>query len=114
MTELAGAWAVHFDPRWGGPDSTQFGNLESWTARDEPGIRYYSGTAVYHKTFSLPKPAAGKIFIDLGRVRELAEIKVNGRSCGIVWTPPFRADVTDAVKTGESGLLGPVRLLLEK
>jgi hypothetical protein len=104
VSELAGPWTVRFDPRWGGPESVPFDTLESWTARAEPGIKFYSGTAIYQKTFKRPGPAGQKLFLDLGDVRELAEIKVNGQSCGIVWTPPFRADITSAVKEGENSL----------
>jgi hypothetical protein len=108
LAEISGAWTVHFDPKWGGPESAQFDSLVSWTTRAEPGIKFYSGTAIYEKTFDLPQSAIGnrqsKIFLNLGDVRELAEIKVNGKSCGIVWSPPFRADITDAVKPGENKL----------
>jgi hypothetical protein len=104
MNELSGPWTVSFDPHWGGPESVLFDKLESWTARAEPGIKYYSGTAVYRKTFTLPSMAGQKALLDLGGVRELAEVKVNGRSCGIAWTPPFRVDITGAVKQGENAL----------
>jgi hypothetical protein len=108
LAEISGAWTVHFDPKWGGPETAQFDQLVSWTERTEPSIKFYSGTAVYEKSFALPRSAIGnrqsKIFLDLGDVRELAEIKVNGQSCGIVWSPPFRADITDAVKPGENKL----------
>ncbi len=108
LAEISGAWTVHFDPKWGGPESAQFDSLESWTSRPEPGIKFYSGTAVYEKSLTLPQSSIEnrklKIFLDLGDVRELAEIKVNGKSCGIVWSPPFRADITDAVKPGENNL----------
>ncbi|HEX4119745.1 MAG TPA: glycosyl hydrolase [Verrucomicrobiae bacterium] len=104
ISELTGPWKVQFDPHWGGPASATFDNLESWTRRRESGIKYYSGTAIYRKTFTLPSLASQKIFLDLGDVRELAEIKVNGKSCGIVWTPPFRADITAAVRPGENSL----------
>ena len=104
LGELAGPWTVHFEARWGGPESAQFDRLESWTRRAEPGVKYYSGTAVYRKTFSLAAPVGTKTFLDLGDVRELAEVKVNGRSCGIVWTPPFRVDITGALKAGENAL----------
>lgn len=101
--EIHGPWTVRFEPKWGGPVSAQFDHLVSWTSRAEPGIKYYSGTATYEKSFDLPAAlmASGqRIWIDLGDVRELAEVRVNGKSLGVVWAPPFRADVTDAVKPG--------------
>jgi hypothetical protein len=104
ISELSGPWSVQFDPRWGGPASASFDTLESWTRRAEPGVKYYSGTAVYHNTFIRAAPAGQKTILDLGDVRELAEVKVNGRSCGILWAPPFRVDITGAVGQGENSL----------
>jgi len=105
--ELSGGWTVHFDPKWGGPETAQFDSLVSWTTRPEPGIKFYSGTATYEKTFDWKQEGASagkKIFLDLGSVRELAEVKVNGKSCGILWCPPWRVDVTDALQAGENKL----------
>ena len=105
LAELAGPWSVSFDPAWGGPASVQFETLASWTTRPEPGIKYYSGTAAYRKSFDLPAGAFDKaIWLDLGEVRELAEVKVNGQSCGITWTPPFRVDISRALKPGSNQL----------
>jgi len=105
LSELHGPWSVSFDPRWGGPAAVQFDSLESWTDRSEPGIRFYSGTAVYRKKFQAPASAqTNSIRIDLGNVRELAEVKVNGQSCGITWTPPFQVDITRALKPGVNEL----------
>ena len=109
LNSLTGAWTVHFDPKWGGLETAQFDSLVSWPTRPEPGIKFYSGTAVYEKTFdmsdaSLVTRHSSRLFLDLGKVRELAEVKVNGKSCGIVWCPPFRVDITDAVKPGENKL----------
>jgi len=101
LQEIKGSWTVHFEPRWGGPDSVQFDSLESWTTRPEPGIEYYSGRANYIKTFDLPEvteKAGNHIWIDLGNVHELAEVKLNGKNLGIVWTPPFRVEMTSAAK----------------
>ncbi len=102
LTELAGPWTVKFDPKWGGPESATFEQLVSWTARPERGIKFYSGTATYTKTFDLPDSAIrnprSALFLDLGNVRELAEVKLNGKSCGITWSPPFRVDISGAVK----------------
>jgi hypothetical protein len=106
--EISGAWMVHFDPKWGGPESARFDSLVSWPTRPEPGIKFYSGTATYEKTFTLADSSLitrhSSLFLDLGEVHELAEVRVNGQSCGIVWCPPFRVDITDAVKIGENKL----------
>ena len=108
VQEISGAWTVHFDPKWGGPETAQFDSLVSWPTRPEPGIKFYAGTAVYEKSFDLPQSAIrnpqSAIWLDLGAVHELAEVKVNGQSCGITWCPPFRVDVTGAVKAGENQL----------
>jgi hypothetical protein len=107
LQEINGTWTVHFDPKWGGPASAQFDSLTSWPTRPEPGIKFYSGTATYEKTFDWKAENGkreAKIFLDLGNVREIAEVKVNGKSCGIVWCPPWRVDVTDALKPGENKL----------
>jgi len=105
IAELNGTWTVRFDPRWGGPESARFEQLVSWTERPELGIKYYSGTARYEKTFDLPASVKrdephvqNRLILDLGLLRELAEIRLNGKSLGIVWTPPFCVDITDAVK----------------
>jgi hypothetical protein len=97
---LSGPWTVTFDLKWGGPASAQFDSLVSWPERSEPGIKYYSGTAVYRKTFEVPPGGGKSLQIDLGNVRELAEVKVNGQSCGVVWAPPFRVDISHALKSG--------------
>jgi len=109
VSQLGGSWQVTFDPQWGGPGTVEFADLVSWPQRDEPGIKFYSGTAVYRKSFELPQDLrrageGGRLWLDLGVVRELAEVKVNGRSCGIVWAPPFRVEVSDAVKPGANEL----------
>jgi hypothetical protein len=95
--EVHGPWSVSFDPKWGGPKSIEFDKLVSWTARSEEGIRYYSGTATYRTTFDRPA-AEGRLALDLGQVANIAEVRLNGKDLGIVWAPPFRLDITAAVK----------------
>jgi hypothetical protein len=106
--ELDGPWQVGFDPKWGGPKSVTFTNLVDWTQRAEPGIKYYSGTATYTKTFDLPKSATGnrksEIFLDLGKVHALAEVWLNGKNLGVVWTAPWRVDISSAVKAKRNKL----------
>lgn len=92
---LSGAWQVSFDPKWGGPKNIKFDELTDWTLRPEEGIKYYSGTAVYHKEFDLPAqaPKAKKLYIDLGGVNNMARIKLNGKDLGVVWTAPWRVEI---------------------
>ncbi|MEY4388215.1 MAG: hypothetical protein RLY20_3498 [Verrucomicrobiota bacterium] len=117
LTELGGDWLVSFDPKWmrpwGGPSSVQFLPLEDWTQRSEPAIKFYSGTATYTKTFDMPKTFAmgarwglssTNLFLDLGNVREMAEIKLNGKSLGVVWCPPFRVNVSEALRLKDNKL----------
>lgn len=100
IADLSGAWTVQFDEAWGGPASVQFDQLASWTTRSEPGIKYYSGTAIYRKTFDFAgDPAKGQRFwIDLRSLRELAEVHLNGKNLGILWAPPFQVEITSALK----------------
>lgn len=97
--ELTGPWTVKFDPKWGGPESAVFDTLEDWSKRPEDGIRYYSGTATYTKTFDLPATASGKpLYLDLGIVKSMARVRLNGKDLGLVWTAPWHVDISDTVK----------------
>lgn len=114
MQELAGSWTVGFDPTWGGPKTVQFDQLVSWAARPEEGIKYYSGTATYRKIFDLAEPkreAGAKVYLDLGAIRDVADVRLNGKRLGVVWTAPWRVDVTDAIKpTGNDLEIGVTNL----
>ncbi|BDI34257.1 hypothetical protein CCAX7_63080 [Capsulimonas corticalis] len=104
---VKGPWTVHFDPRWGGPKSTTFDSLVDWTQRPESGIKYYSGAAEYDKTIDIPaawlKP--GRVaMLDLGDLESLANVTLNGRDLGCLWSPPYRVDVTGLLKPGPNTL----------
>jgi len=89
---LDGSWAVSFDPKWGGPEKpVVFPALTDWTLHEDRGIRYYSGTAVYRKTFdALPNcPTDSPVTIDLGDLRDVAHVTLNGQPLGVAWTPPY-------------------------
>ena len=104
--ELAGAWEVSFDPKWGGPENVVFNSLADWATRPEDGIKFYSGTAVYRKKFNLATlPSAGdNLFLDLGEVHEEAVVKLNGANLGVVWARPARVCITRAARLGENDL----------
>ena len=109
LIEISGIWSVQFDPKWGGPkEPVQFAKLEDWTNRVESGIRYYSGTADYENSFDLPaapgKSSNVKMFLDLGTVREIASVSLNGHDLGVVWTAPWRVEISSAVKAKNNKL----------
>ena len=95
---LDGSWAVSFDPAWGGPEKTTFERLTDWSKHTDPGIKYYSGTAVYRQKFDLPD-AKQRIYLDLGRVKNMARIRINGHDLGVVWTAPWSVDITGKTRT---------------
>jgi hypothetical protein len=99
-------WTVRFTPGWGAPAEAAFPKLVSWSEHADPGIRYYSGTARYAATIELPAGAEA-LTLDLGEVRELAEVWLNGQPLGILWKKPF------AVKLGAAAHAGANRLEIE-
>lgn len=104
---IGGAWEVNFAPGLGAPDKVTLPELVSWSKHAAPGVRYFSGTATYRKRFTLPAGLSGKgrvLMLDLGAVKNLAEVAINGRNLGILWRPPFRVDATAALRSGENDL----------
>lgn len=83
------------------------GDLFDWTTSDEQTVKYYSGTAVYTTQFNIPGklfPSGSRVWLNLDGVRDIATVRVNGKNCGIVWTAPYRVDITDAIKKGKNKL----------
>jgi alpha-L-rhamnosidase len=97
IKELTGSWQVKFDAQWGGPAGVQtFNQLQDWTKNAEPGIKYFSGTAVYTKSFdinSLQTKTENPLYLDLGLVNHIASVKLNGKVLGVVWTAPWRIQI---------------------
>ncbi|MEE4117249.1 MAG: glycosyl hydrolase [Marinilabiliaceae bacterium] len=106
-TIIEGPWEVSFSDGWGAPGTSTFDSLISWTESDIKGIRYYSGTAAYHKKISFDAKeinSSGRIMIDLGDIGDLAEVFVNNSSAGILWKKPYLLDITELLKAGSNDL----------
>ena len=106
-TAIGSAWKLSFPENWGAPSSIELDKLISWTEHEDKGINYFSGTATYENSFTVSKEFIdGKkaINIDLGEVYDVAEILVNGKSAGILWTKPYQLNVQDLVKEGKNKL----------
>jgi hypothetical protein len=104
LATAPGPWEVRFQSDRGAPATARFDSLMSWTKSSDPGVKYFSGTATYVKSLDMPTAAFQpdtRIEIDLGVVKEIAEVVVNGTPVGgILWKPPYRADVTSALHAG--------------
>ena len=107
LNKLGDSWIVTFDPQWGGPGTVEFPTLMNWINHTADGIKYYSGKATYRKTFDLNPGTDNliqsgrngeRLFLDLGNVKDVAEVRLNGTNLGILWCPPWRVEITKVIK----------------
>jgi hypothetical protein len=104
---LEGPWTVDFEPDRGAPASISFPELTSWTKHTDPGVHYFSGTAKYRKALTVPagwRTSGARVQLDLGKLWNIGEVWLNGKSLGILWTAPFTIDCTTALRDGENQL----------
>jgi len=105
--QVTGEWEITFPPNLGAPEMIRITSLKSWTEQKQPGVKYFSGTATYHKTIEIPGEwfsNANQVQLNLGTVQVIAEVEVNGRNLGVLWKPPFQVDITSAAKPGPNEL----------
>ena len=104
--EITGPWELSFPPNWGAPAKVTLDKLISWTEHPDSGVKYFSGTATYLKTFAwdAKKQKSERYILDLGALKNIADVTLNGKSLGLLWKPPYRLDVTGALKTGKNTL----------
>lgn len=103
--DVNGSWEVAFQKDRGAPSLATFDHLESYTGSSDPGIKYFSGTATYTKTITAPADWFKKdeeLWLNLGEVKNIAQVTVNGKSLGILWKAPFRINVTNALQPGQN------------
>ena len=106
--DISENWNVSFNQDMGGPGSYQMEKLTSWSDIDENEIKYYSGTAIYSREISISEESLSKgteVFVAFEDIQELARVTVNGMDCGIVWTPPYRANISKAIHPGSNGIV---------
>ncbi len=107
IAPLSGTWKVSFPPKIGAPEYAAFDKLISWPDSTDSGIKYFSGSAIYETTVAAPNNLFGAnraIYLDLGTVKNFAEVSLNGTPLGTLWKPPFRIDVTSHIHPGSNTL----------
>ena len=104
---IEGPWELHFPPNTGAPDQIKLAKLISWGEHQDPGVKYFSGTAAYRTTFRISPDALApgrSLYLDLGKVAVIARVKINDHDLGILWKAPFRLDATKALRAGDNRL----------
>lgn len=98
----ASSWNVTFEETG---KSLAVDQLFDWSKENDDTLKYYSGRATYATTFSHAALQPGRrIFLNLGEVRDVATVRLNGHECGVAWMAPYEVDITDAIREGENKL----------
>jgi hypothetical protein len=101
-------WEVSFQPGRGAPATVALDRLASWSENANDGVKYFSGTATYSKTIQVPEGAlrpGARYWLDLGDVKDVAEVTVNGKNLGILWKTPFKVDLTGVLAPGSNQIV---------
>jgi len=108
VQDITGPWTLSFDPDWGTKETVTLDTLTSWSEHSDPQVKYYSGTATYHKVFDVAESAIAeeqsRLSLDLGKVEIMASVRLNGKDCGITWKPPYRVNISHALRAGQNKL----------
>jgi len=107
VATIEGPWDLSFEPNLGAPAKITVDKLTSWSDNADEGIKYFSGKGTYTKTIEASSDWLARgahLSIDLGEVKNLAEVSVNGKPFGILWKSPYRVDITTALKPGKNTL----------
>lgn len=97
-------WKITFPKDCGAPESITMDSLVDWTQHSDPGVKYFSGSANYQNTFHLTEISKNPIILDLGTVKEVAVVRVNGKEAGTLWKEPYQIDISAFAKAGENQL----------
>jgi hypothetical protein len=107
LATVEGPWDLSFEPNLGAPAKTTLDKLISWSDSSDEGVKYFSGKGTYTKTIDAPADwfvKSARVWLDLGDVKNLAEVSINGRPLGIAWKTPYRVDITGALKPGKNAV----------
>jgi hypothetical protein len=101
---FSGKWKLQFDTASGGPaNPILLDTLSSWSEFEDPGTRYYSGSAIYTNTFDIVGNAVPELpVLHFDRIHNIASVRINGTNCGILWTRPYMLNIRNAIKPGKN------------
>ena len=105
--EIKGPWKVSFAPKLDKSFELDFPELIDFSKHSNKLVNYFAGTATYQKQLTVDVKALSqnqRMVLDLGEMNDIAEVRVNGRSAGVLWYPPYTADITSLLQAGDNWL----------
>ncbi|MDR1384839.1 MAG: hypothetical protein LBJ67_13475 [Planctomycetaceae bacterium] len=106
--EIRGTWNVRFEPKLAPPFVREFPVLIDFSEIPDTTVKYFAGTAAYEQTIKIPADEISqnkRFVLDLGRLNDIANLRINGKDAGVLWNPPYKADVTSLIKAGENQIV---------
>ncbi|WBL24677.1 glycosyl hydrolase [Zunongwangia sp. HGR-M22] len=104
LDNLDEKWILSFEKKYYGAEKNiRIDQLFDWSDSENDSIKYYSGTSVYKKEFVF-KGKTDDIWLNLGEFSDIAEVILNGKNVGVIWTFPHRINVSKALKNGNNKL----------
>ena len=111
VADLSTDWTITaFDGKCPPSAPVRMEKLASWSESGDEKLKYFSGHATYEKTVEklgvekLRCGAGGRLVLDLGDVRDVANVYVDGKFVACLWSAPYEVDVTDFLTAGHHAL----------
>ena len=107
VLSLDNQWDVYFMPKLGKPFPVKEFALKDFSVSSDMRIKYFSGTAMYKKSIQMNLNTSSKnkkVWLDLGELDDIAEVRINGEEAGVLWYPPYRIEITEWIREGENDL----------
>jgi hypothetical protein len=101
---LDGDWVLKFPKGWGAPEQI-ISPLKSLVEFEEPNIKYFSGSVNYSYEIELKKNEldnSKRKWINLGEVKNIAEVMINGKEVATLWKPPYSINISDELQLGKN------------
>ncbi|MBP3726153.1 MAG: hypothetical protein J6I60_02930 [Bacteroidaceae bacterium] len=96
-------WTVRFQSSYGVDTTLTMPALRDWTSYADADLRYFGGRGLYSNTFRLSKQQVNRrVYLELEGLHNICTVQVNGKAVGGLWTPPYRLNITAAVRQGKN------------
>lgn len=106
--KLKGPWKVTFEHGFGFPPTQEFKELLDWSKHKNKELSNYSGTATYSTSFEIQEDFlndSSNYVLNLGDVREVSRVYINGQEVSVDVFPPYKSNITDKLRKGTNNIV---------